>query len=216
MRQIFNPDSQLMQALSKLADFILLNLFMILSSVPLITIGAAMTALYDVTGKMARKEDFILSDYWRALKSNLKQGIGLWLLLLLPALVLGYAWILVAIEHMSGEISILLGLLIVTVLYFGIAAWVFPMQARFINRVGQTLKNAIYCGIMYLPRTILLALIHIIPMWCCFFHVQRFIELTPIWLGLWFSVSAYLTMLILKKPFQKLEELVPSDNASAE
>lgn len=206
MRHIFNLDSPLMRALSKMADFILLNLFMIVSSIPLITIGTAMTALYAITGKMTRQEEILLSDYWKAFKSNLKQGFLLQMLLLPPSLVLIYVWALVA-ETVSIDILLLIGLVIATILYLGISAWVFPLQARFINSVGQTVKNAIYCGVMYLPRTILLAVINVIPIWCCFFHVKLFIELTPVWLGLWFSLSAYLSMLILKKPFQTLENL---------
>lgn len=216
MRHIFNLDSPLMQALSKLADFILLNLFMIVSSIPVVTIGTAMTALYDVTGKMARGEDVLLGDYWKAFKSNLRQGIGLWLLLLLPGMVLLYAWMLVAAGNMSNEIPLLIGLCIASALYLGISAWVFPMQARFINSVGQTLKNAVYCGVMYLPRTILLTIIQVIPFWLLFFQMEIFVEMTPIWIGLWFSLSAYLRMLILKKPFQNLEKLVASNNSSPE
>lgn len=207
MKQIFGHDSKLMQALSKLADFILLNLFVIVCSVPVITIGPAMTALFDVTGRMVRKEDPAISGYWKSFKSNLKQAMILWLLLLVPGLVLVYAWLVVAAEKMSGEIPLLISLCIASFLYLGISAWVFPMQARFINRVGQTLRNAVYCGVMYLPKTILLVVIHVIPFGCLLFKMETFIELTPLWIGLWFSLSAYLSMWLLKKPFQNLEKL---------
>lgn len=209
MKHIFSHDSQLMQVLSKLADLILLNLCLIVCSVPVITIGPAITALYDVTGRMVRKEEAAISCYWKSFKSNLKQAMILWLFLLIPGLVLVYAWLLVAAEKMSGEIPLLISLCIASFLYLGISAWGFPMQARFINQVGQTLRNAAYCGLMYLPKTILLVVINAIPFGCFLFKMETFIELTPVWIGLWFSSSAYLSMWLLKKPFQNLEKLVP-------
>lgn len=208
MKHIFGQDSQLMQALSKLADLILLNLMTIVCSVPVITIGPAMTALYDVVGRMVRKEETGISFYWKSFKSNFKQAMILWFVLLIPSLVLVYAWVLVAAEHMSGEIPLLIGLFIASFIYLGITAWVFPMQSRFINQVGQTLRNAVYCAVLYLPRTILLVCINVIPFGCLFFITETFVGLTPVWIGLWFSMSAYISMWLLKKPFEKLEKLV--------
>ena len=45
MGKFFNLDSPLMSGLSKLADLIWLNILAFICSIPIITIGASMTAL---------------------------------------------------------------------------------------------------------------------------------------------------------------------------
>lgn len=207
MKHVFHPDSQLMQSLGKLADLILLNLYTILCSVLLITVGPAMTALYDVAGKIIRKDEVANFAYWRAIKSNWKQAMILWLVLLIPGLAVAYAWILVTSKNTVDDIWLMSALCIASILYLGITAWVFPLQSRFINPVGQTIRNAVYCAVMYFPCTILMVLVDAFPWWCLLFQMEMFIALTPVWIGLWFAVSALLNMWILRKPFQNIEKL---------
>ena len=49
---IFNLESPLMQKLSLLWDLMVLNVLTIIASLPVFTIGAALTALYDVVFRM--------------------------------------------------------------------------------------------------------------------------------------------------------------------
>ena len=48
MNRLFNIDNPVMQFLSKMFDLIVLNLIFILSCIPIITIGASISALYYV------------------------------------------------------------------------------------------------------------------------------------------------------------------------
>lgn len=51
MGRFFDLDSPLMSALNKLADLIILNILVIICSLPVFTIGASMTALHYVVLK---------------------------------------------------------------------------------------------------------------------------------------------------------------------
>ena len=57
MNRLFNIDNPVMQFLSKMFDLVVLNLIFILSCIPIITIGASISALYYVCLKMLRGED---------------------------------------------------------------------------------------------------------------------------------------------------------------
>ena len=48
MNRLFNPDAPVMQFLSRIADLVILNLVWLALCVPVVTIGAATTALYRV------------------------------------------------------------------------------------------------------------------------------------------------------------------------
>ena len=48
MKNIFSLDSKLMQGLSTVGDYIILNILFLITCLPVITIGAAKTALFRV------------------------------------------------------------------------------------------------------------------------------------------------------------------------
>ena len=78
---IFSPDGALARLLNTLGNLIVLNILMIICCVPVFTAGAAMTALYTMVMRMARKEDGkIISEYFKAFKANFKQATILWLI----------------------------------------------------------------------------------------------------------------------------------------
>lgn len=73
--KIFNLDSPFMQFLSKMTDLLLLNLVAGICCVPIVTIGASLTALNYVTLKMVRNEDcYIFKSYFKSFKENFKPG----------------------------------------------------------------------------------------------------------------------------------------------
>lgn len=81
MRNVFNMDSPLMRFLSWLADLVILNLCFLIGSLPLVTAGASLTALYSVCLKMVRNEESgIFTGFWKAWKANLRQSTlhGCW------------------------------------------------------------------------------------------------------------------------------------------
>ena len=55
--KLFNLDSPVMVFLSKVANLMILNVLTIICCIPIFTAGAAITALYYVTIKMARGDD---------------------------------------------------------------------------------------------------------------------------------------------------------------
>lgn len=52
MRRLFSIDGTLYKYMMKVYDLIVLNLLLIITCLPIVTIGAALVALYDVTYKM--------------------------------------------------------------------------------------------------------------------------------------------------------------------
>lgn len=57
MSSFFNMDSPVMRFLSRLCDLMILNILCLICCIPIVTIGASITALYSVTLKMVKGED---------------------------------------------------------------------------------------------------------------------------------------------------------------
>ena len=201
MDKLFDLDSPIMQALTRIANMMILNVLVIVSSLPIITIGAAQTALYYATWKNQNNEGYIWKDYWFAFRSNFKQATALWSIFL-GAGVIGFIVMLVHTYTRSQMSSI--GMLLISamsLLCMGACAWVFPLQSRFQNTVIVTLRNAIRCSIIALPRTIIMSVLNALPVILYFGVPELFVWFSPMLLIVWFALVASINSLLTKKFF---------------
>ncbi len=77
--KFFSLENPIWKFIGNLADFFLLSCLWYLCSLPVVTAGAATTALYYVTLKMARgQEGQLIPAFFHSFKQNLKQATALW------------------------------------------------------------------------------------------------------------------------------------------
>ena len=80
MGSLFSLDSPLMRGMSKIADLLILNLLVILTCIPIITVGVSMSAMHYVLIKLSRNEGTsVVQMYFKSFKENFGQGTVLWL-----------------------------------------------------------------------------------------------------------------------------------------
>ena len=78
---IFEEGSPFQRFLNKVADLLILNLITLVMCVPIITIGAALTAMHYVLLKMVRGEEgYIVKSFFRSFKREFGQATILWIL----------------------------------------------------------------------------------------------------------------------------------------
>lgn len=209
---LFSLDSKFMQALSRIADLILLNLVFLVTCIPIFTIGAASTALYSVAFRLGtEREEGVFRCYFRAFRSNFKQGTIVFLVLLLPCLLLIFSVFfystLDGVAHFLTYLCV--ALLVVLTLIYG---YVFPLLSQFSNSVKQTLKNALLLSIGYLPRSLVIAVLNVLPWALLYYGTLFFFQMGILWILLYFSTAAYINARILRKvfaPYQETEEENP-------
>lgn len=161
---MFKLDSPLMNFLNKVADIMILNLIVIVFSIPVITAGAALTAAYYIGYKMVKNEEnYIFKGFLHSFKENFRQSTILWLIMLAIAGVIAadYRIMLYSGIEFSGNMRIIM-LAVTIVLAMG-AVFVFPMQARYTNSIKNTLKNALLMALAHLPTSFLLIIIYAVP-----------------------------------------------------
>lgn len=84
MGGFFSLNSKFMQVMSRVADLIILNVIYLVTCLPVVTIGAASTALYTVCFRLGTdREGSLVKGYFRAFRDEFRQATLIWLFLLL-------------------------------------------------------------------------------------------------------------------------------------
>lgn len=204
MLKLFAFDSPVTQKLSQLCDLIILNLLYVLTSLPVFTVGAATSAMYDVCFRMnTDRECGIFRSYFLAFRRDFKQTTMIWLILLFLLLDLGYLLLLTLFKPgLSMIISIatviLLAIIIMT------AGYIFPLSSRFDTNMLQMIKNGLLLAIAYLPRTIVMAFVNTLPYVLFLVSPRIFWSCAVLFPLIYFSGAAYLNAQLLKKVFLSL------------
>ena len=193
----------------------LVNLLFLLCSLPIITVGAAMTAAYKVTQDMILQDDHgIIKRFFRTFISEFKQSTILWLLFLLACGILAYDAFLVFCYCEGGlatTLYVLFGFLAFLVL--GIATYVYPLIARFENTLRNHIRNACCLMIGKIHRTIPAVILGLIPIVIPYFFTPYFIKYIYFWILLIFGLVFYGINYLLKPVFL-LDEQVHSKTES--
>lgn len=201
MFSFLSPDSKFMMAMDRVCDLLFLNLLFLLTSLPVVTIGAASTALYTVCFRFdTEKETGVFKAYFRAFRENFRQSTGLWLVIGLFGVTSALNVLL--FRAMTGVLHFLFvpcGVLLAVAVLMG--SCLFPLLSQFSNDGRTALKNAFFLSVGYLPRFLLISAINILPLAMLLLDPYLFFQTGIVWILIYFSAGAYINSLILKKVF---------------
>lgn len=202
MGKLFNPDSPVMRFLARMADLMILNIIVTICCLPILTTGAAITAMNYVVLKMVRGEEgYIVKDFFKSFKMNFKQATIIWCIMLLFILIfIGDYWI-VMFSGVSFPEGLSVVLMAVAILLFVVSTYIFPVLARFDNTVKNTIKNGCIMSIMAVPKAILMAVLIVAPVAVLYFTPQ----LIPLVILFGFSAPAYLSAMMYSGTLRKFE-----------
>lgn len=204
MKNLFSLDSGLMSFLSKVTDLIILNLLFLLTCIPIITIGPALTALYSITLKMVKDEDsYIFKNYFLSFKANFKISFLSWLIILVISIITFIDYRIV-LQFNTLRTPFLIILFMVFFLCSLVTLFLFPYIARFENTLKHSFKNAAFIAIISLPYTFLLLLVNVAFIALLIFVVPlQYTFLVCFTFG--FSALAFVQSFIFRKVFAKFE-----------
>jgi len=214
MGKLFNMDSPIMRVLGKIADIMWLNLLTAICCIPIITAGAAFTALHYTCLKLVRDEEsYVTKDFFNSFKENIKQGILLWLIVVFAGLFIAFDfWCLVTMTESGSMVGfpviiVFAGLCVVTIFVLSTVTFLFPIQSHFSNTIKGTIRNSFMMSVLVLPKTVLMVVIMVLPMGVLILadYFQAFYSLIPIAILFWFSGPAYLMALLYNKTFKRFE-----------
>ena len=211
MGKLFNLDSPVFSFLNKAADLIWLNILTFICCIPVVTIGASMTALNYVVLKMVRNEEgYITRSYFKSFKQNFKQATVIWLILLAVIMVLAGDFYILRYALLEFPTWIKVALLAVVVLFLISSMHLFPALAKFDNTIKNTFKNSFLMGILSLPKTILMIFCWAAPV----VVGLTLYQIMPLVFAFGISLPAYMCALLYNKTFKRFEpEDVQADDS---
>lgn len=165
---ILHIDSPVARGINKFVQMVYVGLLWFLCSIPVITLGAASAALYEVLLKLQKDEEGAIgAAFFRGFKANLKSSLPVWIPILLAEVVFGVNLFYYAVLG-GGEFpvqSIVFGFLFLASLAaFGYA---FPVMAKFENSTAGTFRM-IFLLVIRNPRwTVVIAVIQALTLFVC-------------------------------------------------
>lgn len=200
---ILNMDNPLFRFVNRIADMIVLNVLFLLSCIPIVTIGPALTALYYVSiNTWSRDDGYIFHMYKKSFKENFKQSILMWLILLVVGIVLSVdVWYWVSQWKLTGETGykpLIVISVIMLALYVFVFTYIWPLQAKFSNTIMGTIKNAFAMAITHVPATLGIWLIFAAVAFAV--YMVNIARVCVVVIG--FSLIAYIQALIFRHVFK--------------
>ena len=141
---LFNLNSPFARGVNKLVTMLYVGILWFLCSIPVLTMGAATAALYEVMMKVVKdQEGYIAASFFRAFRQNLKQGLQLGIPLLLAQIVFAFDFLYYSVFWEEGYqvqtiLFAALSLLVLTVF-----PYVFAAMARFGNTAMGHFRMAV-------------------------------------------------------------------------
>ena len=202
MRDLLKSTSPGMRFLTAIFNLIMANLFFMVTSIPIITIGPALTSLYKITFEILDGEEvFLLSDYFGTFFKNFKKTFILWIPMLLMSLVMSYSVFLVWAGLEGTSFWMMIPPLLVLFIIFSVGAYAFPLLSQCYDPLKVVIKNAFLLAIAHLPTTIFIFIVHagLAGLLIAFDAVS--VTLLSIMVFIGFALTALLCSVFLRKIF---------------
>ncbi|MCQ2482604.1 MAG: DUF624 domain-containing protein [Clostridia bacterium] len=126
-------DSPFMEFLRKITDILILNIICFICCIPIVTIGAALTAKYYVAMKLSKDEESgVVVPFFVAFKDNFKQSTLVWLFQMVVTALVAFDWVVIFSNGLNNvEMSFKLAITVISAIVMFVNMSVFPMIARF-------------------------------------------------------------------------------------
>lgn len=204
MGELFNLDNKFFQGINKIIDCVCLSFLWLLLCIPVVTAGAATTALYYTVNKVIRNNrSYIWKEFWHAFRTNFKQSTLVWLILIFIYAIMGidcYIMFQFAKAGVSyGSLYIVFAMLMLIVTMW--ANYLFPYMARFENTLKAVLKNCVIMALLNLGKSFVLLVLLLVALVVAYVFFPAIMILPAVYM--------LLANLILEKVFVKY--MTPED-----
>lgn len=211
MKNLFDPEGPVMVALGKLADLVICNILFILCSLPVITAGASLTALFNCTLEIAAdtEESLIFRQFFRVFRRSFRRATLLWLTCLGCVLLLCLYSLAVNAMPTAYYRTYRVTLFLLLFLFLAGAQYIFPLQALYDLDVKATLKTAWLLSAAAFPVTLVALLLPAAAFWLSFLmNPNAFNVMLYLWAFAVIAVIAYLNSFLYRRAFRKLPETI--------
>ncbi|GEM_PF-1618310 len=207
MFYFFHSEGWIARIFTKFGQLLIINVLILLSSIPIVTIGAAQTAGFHVLLQLIQgKEVAIVPRFLHVFRQSLVKSSVVWIALLLFVWLLGVNWLyyIQMNQLLNGWI---IGLSISTIICVHLFQCVFFSLARYNSSLRSILVTDVKLLIKHPFRSILLHSITLLPFFLMLLSPYLFIF--GLYSACFFSISGwlYLRCVLLLAFFRKYEKV---------
>lgn len=196
-----NIDNPFFEMMGRFGDIIMVNVLCIVCSLPVITMGAALTAMYQVFWRMEDgTEGRVVGTFWQCFKGNIKRCTPVWIGVLAVGVLLLFDVIFLGYVGMTGVWKVVgVGAGCLLLLWELVFAWAFPMMSKREVRGMEALKGAFRMGVLHLPGTLLMVVFNNVLLICLVMDVYYLMAVLPLYLVFGVGMTGYLNVKIIKR-----------------
>ena len=214
--KLLSYDSPLISKVNVLADAMLVNIVFLLCCVPVVTIGAARTALFSVGFRWNNKKDAGVKEFWKAFTKNLKSSILPWLIVLGCGLFLAYDLFVVLENKFPGSMIFLIFCGIALAILLLLQSQMFIFHAKYNCTLRQLFGNAALLVLAHPLRAIFVTVLSVLPLVLFLGALDKFFAALPLWVLLYYGLEGYLSAGAMRKVYERLENRGQEEDEAAE
>lgn len=202
-----NQGFKIVNLFSTIVDLLILNILFVLTSLPIITIGASLTALYSVTLKMVKNEEsYIAKSYFRAFKRNFVLStktfvfIAVFSALMIINILLAFNQTKLYFMFIQIASTVFLCIIYIYSIYF------FPVLARFDFTLKQVFMHISHMIINHIGLFLFIICLNIPVIFLGLYSVNTAAFLLIFLLIIGTSLLTYIHSFIFRRIFENYEQ----------
>ena len=201
-KDLFKPEAPIWKFMELFVELVKLNIIFLLTSLPIVTIGASITAMNSVCFKLREKRvGYIVDDYFNAFRGNFKNSTITWIVFLCYLVTL-----VMAINSRALNLGTIIMLGIASSMVLTVVIYALAMFARFDNGLLDTIVKASLIGVVGIPYIIVIMLMMIALTMATFTtYLTMFIAL-PMWILFGFSTVGYISAVFYLRVFRRFTD----------
>lgn len=199
---LFNPENRFWMFMEKLMNLCIVSALWLLCSLPLVTMGAATTALFGYTLKLTRDEEgYVVRTFIRSFRENFVRSTVLWLGVLAAGGVLLLD--LYYCQYLGISAGVLMGLRTALgsfgLLYLLTVVYLFPLTSYFKVSLKNTIVHSFVMAVGNLWISVTILAVCGVGAVLCWFYSSLFL--------IWISLAVYMVSFCLRFVFERYMKL---------
>lgn len=192
-----------MKIMMLITNLVCLNVLWLICCLPVVTAGAATTAMYCVVFQyITKQDDGVLKPFFKAFQENFTFVTPVWILHLLIGAALG-AEIFYLAQGAALWLKVVFGVLLFV--YAGVSAYLYPIMARYNTTRKKAVFNSFALSTRHWFTTLCAVVLNGVPVVLIVWMPEAFWKTVLLWTVGGFSLITYLCGKMLMTVFAQYE-----------
>ena len=194
--------SGLFSFLEMVMDMAGLNVLFVLFCLPVVTGGAAMTALCAGLRAMIKKQP-CFRTFFKTFAGSFWRSTAAWLLLGIPTGLMAMNVYTIAYYRADGSMPLLIASILMTLVLAGILYMIFLFYSRFECTLLQLFKYSGILAVNHFWRTLVIAAATCLPLALIPVMESAWFALLPLWVFFYYSIVSVGAIWLMNRPFAR-------------